>query len=329
MTKRAWIIFAAICVAIIGGLIYLSRNNKVDVANVDPTAIQTAAADNGNIADHTYGNMKSKVILFEYADFQCPGCNSAHPIIKKVVEKYKGQIGYVFRNYPLTNAHPNALAAAAAAESAGVEGKYWEMHDKLFEQRSNWVELTGAARTNYFVSLAAELGINKDKFSEHLDSASIRKKIDYDLAVGAKAGVGGTPALFIGKKDVGNQKVSNGKIISTSKTDSNATYVWANADDFEKYVIVPALRIMHTKTPCNQGVFSYRYRNQYTIYRCHTVGNISTATRLLRLGANDTVIDIFSPISACVCTIRLAMILRARPFGYHYISRATREPEPS
>ena len=165
-----------------------------------------------------------------------------HPIIKKVVEKYKGQIGYVFRNYPLTNAHPNALAAAAAAESAGVEGKYWEMHDKLFEQRSNWVELTGAARTNYFVSLAAELGINKDKFSEHLDSASIRKKIDYDLAVGAKAGVGGTPALFIGKKDVGNQKVSNGKIISTSKTDSNATYVWANADDFEKYVIVPALK---------------------------------------------------------------------------------------
>ena len=242
MTKRAWIIFAAICVAIIGGLIYLSRNNKVNGANVDPTAIQTAAANNGNIADHTYGNMKSKVILFEYADFQCPGCNSAHPIIKKVVEKYKGQIGYVFRNYPLTNAHPNALAAAAAAESAGVEGKYWEMHDKLFEQRSNWVELTGAARTNYFVSLAAELGINKDKFSEHLDSASIRKKIDYDLAVGAKAGVGGTPALFIGKKDVGNQKVSNGKIISTSKTDSNATYVWANADDFEKYVIVPALK---------------------------------------------------------------------------------------
>jgi protein-disulfide isomerase-like protein with CxxC motif len=97
-------------------------------------------------------------------------------------------------------------------------------------------------RTNYFISLAAELGINKDKFSEHLDSASIRKKIDYDLAVGAKAGVGGTPALFIGKKDVGNQKVSNGKIISTSKTDSNATYVWANADDFEKYVIVPALK---------------------------------------------------------------------------------------
>ena len=242
MTKRAWIIFAAICVAIIGGLIYLSRNNKVNVANVDPTAIQTAAADNGNIADHTYGNMKSKVILFEYADFQCPGCNSAHPIIKKVVEKYKGQIGYIFRNYPLTNAHPNALAAAAAAESAGVEGKYWEMHDKLFEQRSNWVELTGAARTNYFVSLAAELGINKDKFSEHLDSASIRKKINYDLAVGTKAGVSGTPALFIGKKDVGNQRVSNGKIVSTGEVDSGATYVWTNADDFEKYVIIPALK---------------------------------------------------------------------------------------
>ena len=116
------------------------------------------------------------------------------------------------------------------------------MHDKLFEQRSNWVELTGAARTNYFVSLAAELGINKDKFSEHLDSASIRKKINYDFAVGTKAGVSGTPALFIGKKYVGNQRVSNGKIVSTGEVDSGATYVWTNADDFEKYVIIPALK---------------------------------------------------------------------------------------
>lgn len=89
MTKRAWIIFAVICAMVFGGLIYLSRSNKVDVASVDPAVLQTAADDNGNIADHTYGNTKSKVILFEYADFQCPGCNSAHPIIKKVVENTK------------------------------------------------------------------------------------------------------------------------------------------------------------------------------------------------------------------------------------------------
>lgn len=242
MTKRAWIIFAVICAMVFGGLIYLSRSNKVDVASVDPAVLQTAADDNGNIADHTYGNTKSKVILFEYADFQCPGCNSAHPIIKKIVEKYKDQIGYVFRNFPLTSSHPNALAAAAAAESAGLDGKYWEMHDKLFENRSGWVELTGEARTNYFASLAVELGLDKDKFLNNLNSAAIRKKINYDQALGTKAGVTGTPALFIGKKDVGNQKISDGKLISAAADKSDAAYVWTNAENFEKYVIIPALK---------------------------------------------------------------------------------------
>lgn len=81
------------------------------------------------------------------------------------------------------------------------------MHDKLFDTRSEWSSLSGEARTNYFESLANDLGVGKDKFLSHLDSADIRKKINYDQALGTKAGVTGTPAFYIGSEDVGNQKV--------------------------------------------------------------------------------------------------------------------------
>ena len=117
MTKKAWIIFAAMCVGLIGGLIFLQQRNQIDVSSVDTTKAQPASSESGDISEHVYGNANSKVLLVEYADFQCPGCNSSYPVTKKVIEKYKDKIGFIFRNYPLTSAHPNALAAAAAAES--------------------------------------------------------------------------------------------------------------------------------------------------------------------------------------------------------------------
>lgn len=243
MTKKAWIIFALMCIALIGGLVALRQHSQIDVSNVNTSKPQPASSINGNIGDHVYGNANSKVILVEYADFQCPGCNSSYPITKKISEKYRDKIGFIFRNYPLTSAHPNALAAAAAAESAGFQGKYWEMHDTLFENRSSWVELTGTARTDYFVKLASDIkGINVDKFKSDLENPAIRKKIDYDMALGKKDKVSGTPAMYINGKDIGNQKVLDGKLVDSNNNDSNANYVWTKEDTFEKFVIQPALK---------------------------------------------------------------------------------------
>lgn len=243
MTKKAWIIFAAMCVGLIGGLIFLQQRNQIDVSSVDTTKAQPASSESGNISEHVYGNASSKVLLVEYADFQCPGCNSSYPVTKKVIEKYKDKIGFIFRNYPLTSAHPNALAAAAAAESAGLQGKYWEMHNSLFENRASWVELSGSTRTENFVKLASDIkGLNVEKFKADLENPNIRKKIDYDMALGKKDNVGGTPAMYINGKDVGSQKVLNGKLVSGTNTDTNASYVWANADNFEKFVIQSAMK---------------------------------------------------------------------------------------
>lgn len=245
MTKRTWIIFAVICVALIGGLIYLSHSNKVDVSNVDVKKIQTANKDDGQIADHTYGNMKSKVILIEYGDYQCPGCGDAYPILKTVTEKYKDQLGFIFRNFPLTSLHPNALAAATAAEAAGQQGKFWEMHNALYENQDSWNQLTGADRTNYFVTLAGNVGANSDKVlailnGDNDEASKVSSKIDYDQALGKKAGVQGTPTLYLNGKEVSNDYFVGNKIVP--QTTSGAQPVWSDTNAFDNLVIKPALQ---------------------------------------------------------------------------------------
>lgn len=245
MTKKAWIIFAVICIALISGLIYVSHSNQIDVSKVDPLKIQDAAKDNGQIADHTYGNMKSKVTLVEYGDYQCPGCGSAYPIIKQITTQYKDQLGFIFRNYPLSTLHPNALAAATAAEAANLQGKFWEMHDKLYENQDSWNQLTGADRTNYFVTLAGNVGANSDKVQSILngdssDASRVSQKIGYDQALGKKQGVSGTPTLYLNGKEISNEYFLNGKIVPSSTTGSQP--VWSDATAFDTLVIKPALQ---------------------------------------------------------------------------------------
>lgn len=240
MTKKAWLIFALMCVAIIGGMIYLANSNKVVVDNVDVTKIQTASAKNGNIGDHTYGNMNSKVIIVEYGDYQCPGCGSSASVVKESIEKYRDKIGFVFRNYPLYSAHPNAFAASAAAEVIGRQGKYWEMHDKLYAEQSSWNQLTGVARTDYFVTAANSIGADGNKIRDQIEDPAIKKKIDFDEALGKKAGVTGTPSFFIGTKDVGDVYYKDDAIVS--KETEGAQLVWSSADSFEKFIIKPALK---------------------------------------------------------------------------------------
>ncbi len=239
MTRNGWIIFGVLCVALLGGLIVISQRDKIDVSKLDGTKVQAAAAENGNIADHTYGNMQSKVILIEYGDFQCPGCASAYPIIKQVTEKYKDKIGLIFRNFPLTSIHPNALAAAAAAESASLQGKYWEMHDKLYENQDTWKNLTGQERTDYFKKLATDIGLDTSKWTADLDSEGVQKKIAFNQALGKKAGVTGTPAFYINGESVGDKYFEGNKLVD-NKTDASRL-VWSDATAFENLVIKPAL----------------------------------------------------------------------------------------
>lgn len=240
MSKKAWIIFVAACVVLLGGLIYLSNQGKLDVSGVDANALQAANENNGNIADHTFGNAKSKVMLVEYGDFQCPGCGTAHPYIKNLTEKYKDQLSFTFRNFPLTSMHPNALTAAAAAEAAGLQGKYWELHNTIFEKQADWQGLSADERTDYFVNLAKSIGLDANKFrTDFTTNTAINQKIKYDQALGKKIGVTGTPQFMLNGKHI-DQYVKEGQIVP--KGTEGANPIWSDQDALEKLILIPALK---------------------------------------------------------------------------------------
>jgi len=204
MTKTRWIIFALICLLGLTGLVFLNKKDQVDVSSLDAAKIIT-----GENGDHVYGNKDAEVVLFEYGDFQCPGCGGAFPQIKSIKEDYKGKIAFVFRNFPLTSIHPNALAAATAAEAAGLQGKYWEMHDALYENQDGWSNLSAETRTDRFVDYANNLGLNIEKFKSDMTSKTVSEKISRDRALGNKLGVDSTPTFYINGEKVADDIVSD------------------------------------------------------------------------------------------------------------------------
>lgn len=203
MSKTTWIILGIIAL-VFGGVIWLSVSNQssLDISDIDATKPTAAEERNGNIAEHTFGNPEAKVIIVEYGDYQCAGCATASPRIRAIVEEYGDKVGLVFRNYPITQGHPNAKAAAAAAEAAGLQGKYWEMHDLIYKNQSSWVNANISDRTEVFAGYAELLELDKTKFSNDLSLESINKKINFDLALGKAQGVTATPSFFIDNEEI-------------------------------------------------------------------------------------------------------------------------------
>lgn len=135
------------------------------------------------------GNPNAQVTIVEFSDFQCPYCGKAEPTLKQIFETYKDKVKLIYRHYPLPF-HENAFAAALASMCANEQGKFWEYHDKLFE---NQEKLTSPDLKNY----ASQLGLETDKFNPCLDNKKYKAQVDKDYNDGQAAGVSGTPAFFI------------------------------------------------------------------------------------------------------------------------------------
>jgi len=194
MTRSRWIIFILICLAILGLIIFTNKKDSGSNYAGDASKVITE----GPIADHVFGSNKQKVILVEYGDYQGPGCESVYPTLKEVTEKYKDNLTFIFRNFPLTNAHPNALAAATAAEAAGMQGKYYEYHDLLYEKQEDWKGASGSDRGKFFENYAKQLGLDVNKFKNDLGSSDISTKIARDRSTGVKSfSVDSTPTLVL------------------------------------------------------------------------------------------------------------------------------------
>jgi protein-disulfide isomerase len=201
MDKIKWIIFSVVVLGIFGGIIWLNQSNDV-AFNGDSNKVITEG--DGVIGDRTKGSQDQKVVLIEYGDYQCPGCGSIDQPVKNLVSMYEDKLTFIFRNFPLTSIHPNALAAATAAEAAGQQGKFWEMHDMLYEAQRAWAELDSSQRATVFEGYATQLGLDVDKFKQDLADKQIADKISRDRTTAKTYDVNSTPTFVInGKKFTG------------------------------------------------------------------------------------------------------------------------------
>jgi protein-disulfide isomerase len=142
-----------------------------------------------DVADHVLGNPDAAVTLLEYGDYECPYCAAAAPVLRHVVEDSGGQVRLVFRNFPIADVHPYALTAALAAEAAGAQGAFWEMHELIFARQDR---LDDAALRAY----AEELGLDGNRVVGE-PAQVFGDKVEADFAAALAAGVGGTPTVFI------------------------------------------------------------------------------------------------------------------------------------
>ena len=140
--------------------------------------------------DHVQGPADAPVTLVEYGDFECPHCGRAHPIVKQVQKRLGKSLRFVFRNFPLREAHPHAQHAAEAAEAAAAHGKYWEMHDMLLENQ--W-----ALEDDDLVAYAKSLRIDAKAFEQELRGHVHKARVKEDFTSGVRSGVNGTPTFFI------------------------------------------------------------------------------------------------------------------------------------
>ena len=139
--------------------------------------------------------VSSPVVLEEYGDYQCPPCGQLHPMLKEIEREYGDQLRIVFRHFPLTKIHKNAMMAAQTAEAARNQGKFWEMHDRLYRNQNAWKDLADARPT--FIGYARELGLNVERLSREMDSPEVQQRITSDMQRGSGVGVTGTPTVFI------------------------------------------------------------------------------------------------------------------------------------
>lgn len=142
--------------------------------------------------DHVQGPAQAKVTLVQYGDYQCPYCGEAYGIIKKIQKRFGADLRFVFRNFPITEAHPFAENGAEIAEAAAAQGKFWEMHDYLYENQES------LSNVDFFARYASEkLGLDGRKLEQEVATRKYTPRIQEDFMSGVRSGVNGTPTFFI------------------------------------------------------------------------------------------------------------------------------------
>jgi protein-disulfide isomerase len=140
--------------------------------------------------DHIQGPADAAVTLVEYGDYECPYCGAAYPIVKELQARMGDRLRFVFRNFPITTSHPHAEQAAEAAEAAAAQGRFWEMHDLLYESQTR-------LRDQELHGYAEQLGIDVERFDKDLAEHVHASRVREDFMSGVRSGVNGTPSFYV------------------------------------------------------------------------------------------------------------------------------------
>lgn len=172
-----------------GAAVYLSRT---PAEHAEDTGPEKAVQIKGG---HFRGPENAQVTLVEFGDYECPSCGAYHPFVKEILSRYPDKLRLEFHHFPLIGIHPNAMLGAMAAEAAGEQGKYWDMHDLLFEHQREWGESRNAEVI--IMALASRLGLDMNKFMQALRSPKVQDRILRDEALADQLKLNETPSFLI------------------------------------------------------------------------------------------------------------------------------------
>ena len=200
-----FVIIGVVLAAVIVGVALMSRPKDANTSAQQNTAASNAAlpprpALPGAPNPHARGGERAAVTLEEFSDFQCPACGGLDPGLRKISRDYGDRVRWVFRNFPLTTIHKYAFISARAAEAAGAQGKFWEMHDILYDNQKEWVE--ASEPRDLFASYASRLGLDVQRFRADLERQDLAERIMADLNRGNSLGVRGTPTIFVNGREL-------------------------------------------------------------------------------------------------------------------------------
>jgi protein-disulfide isomerase len=209
-SKLPFLIILAVLVVAVGSILYLTRSKTATTPTSGNQSATTTASPNSTLkparqgvpgADppHTMGPPTAPVRIEEFGDFECPPCGLFHPILKQMHEEFGDKLHITFREYPLAN-HDHALPAASAAEAAGLQGKFWEMHALIFEHQNEW-KVAFDVRP-IFEGYAKQIGLDVERYKRDVNSDRVEQRIFLDGKRAHSMGVTSTPTVFINDKEV-------------------------------------------------------------------------------------------------------------------------------
>ncbi|TAL49060.1 hypothetical protein EPN83_02180 [Patescibacteria group bacterium] len=202
MKKNVWLIgFAVILIGAFGAMLAARKNVNI------PSPTSTAAPEAQfaiTAEDHIKGAQFAKVTIIEFSDFQCPACRAYYPLLNEVLKNYpNNDVRVIYKHFPLVNTHIGAEPAARASEAAALQGKFWEMHDLIFDKQESWA--TRPTR-GAFEDLARELNLDINAFRRDYDLPALKNHVQRDLKEGIDLGVNSTPTFYLNGRKIENPR---------------------------------------------------------------------------------------------------------------------------